>query len=77
MMMIDENILMFFYTQKKYFKKIFGSFKKINPSLHCKTKLKTTTCYAYNYILKQQSALVRQRETITIVGHVILMNSNN
>jgi hypothetical protein len=66
---------MFFFAIKKYFKNKFGSFKKINSSLHCKTKLKTTTCYTYNYIWKQQIALVRRRETITIAGHVMLMNS--
>ncbi len=43
--------------------------------MHRKTKLKTITCYAYNYILKQQIVLVRRRETITIAGHVMLMNS--
>jgi hypothetical protein len=42
MMMINAYFFLFFYNQKKYLKKIFGSFKKINSSLHRKTKLKTT-----------------------------------
>jgi hypothetical protein len=40
MMMIDEYFLLIFYPEKKYFKKIFGGFKKKISSLHCKTKLK-------------------------------------
>jgi flagellar motor switch protein FliM len=42
MMMIDKYFLYIFHHQKKYFKNKFGSFKKINSSLHRKTKLKTT-----------------------------------
>lgn len=50
-----------------------GAIKKINPSLHRKTNLKTETCYAYNYILIQQIGLA-QKEAILFAGHVLLMN---